>query len=100
MSFLLGKFRGRFRFSAQVPRLMRYFKNREGICMSDKLTAAIEALQEELEKQQSEVSDTKRMINGLRRRMGQPPLYLDEVEDTQSSNIRSSQFYGKPLATA
>jgi hypothetical protein len=68
--------------------------------MSEKLTAAVEALQEELQKQLSEVADTKRMINGLLRRMGQEPLYADETESVHSSTIRASQFYGKPLATA
>jgi len=68
--------------------------------MSDKLTAAVEALQEELEKQLSEAADTKRMINGLLRRMGKEPLYTDTSDDAQSSTIRADQFYGKPLATA
>ncbi|WP_353072646.1 hypothetical protein [Tunturiibacter gelidiferens] len=68
--------------------------------MSDKLSAAVEALQEELQKQLAEVDDTKRMINGLLRRMGQEALYADESNSVHSSTIRSSQFYGKPLATA
>jgi hypothetical protein len=68
--------------------------------MSDKLSAAVEALQEELQKQLAEVADTKRMINGLLRRTGQEPLYAEEIEGVQSTAIRADQFYGKPLATA
>ena len=68
--------------------------------MSDKLDAAIEVLQEDLEKQLAAVVDTKRMINGLLRRMGREPLYADEAESIQSAAIRADQFYGKPLATA
>jgi hypothetical protein len=66
--------------------------------MTDKLSAAIEALEEDLVRQETEVADTKRMINSLRRRMGLEPLYADET--AQSSTLRPDQFYGKPLATA
>lgn len=68
--------------------------------MNEKLTAAIEALQEELQLQMSAVADTKRMINGLLRRNGQDPIYEDATETAISSSIRADQFYGKPLATA
>jgi hypothetical protein len=68
--------------------------------MSDKLSAAVETLQEELQKQLSEVADTKRMINGLLRRMGREPIYAEETEEAQPTTLRADQFYGKPLATA
>ena len=68
--------------------------------MSDKISAAVETLQEELQKQLAEVAETKRMINGLLRRIGQEPAYADAAEEVQSSTIRADQFYGKPLATA
>ncbi len=68
--------------------------------MSHKLTPAIEALQEELERQLSEVAETKRTINSLLRRMGQEPIYTDDMEEARTSTIRADQFYGKPLATA
>jgi hypothetical protein len=66
--------------------------------MSDKLGAAVEALEEDLIQQEAEVADTKRMINSLRRRMGLDPLYDEAVR--ASSSIRADHFYGKPLATA
>jgi len=67
--------------------------------MSDRLSAAIEELEEHLAEQLSDVADTKKMINSLRKRMGLEPLYGDtSVESTGS--IRPDQFYGKPLATA
>jgi len=68
----------------------------------DKLTAALDVLLEQLNAQVREVSETKRTINGLRRRMGEDALFPDENEnaDTGVSAIRPDQFYGKPLATA
>jgi len=67
--------------------------------MSDRLNAAIAELEEHLSEQQTEVADTKKMINALRKRMNLEPLYTDvSVEGTGS--IRPDQYYGKPLATA
>lgn len=67
--------------------------------MSDRLSAAIEELEEHLAEQLSDVADTKKMINSLRKRMGLEPLYTDiSVEATGA--IRPDQFYGKPLANA
>ena len=42
----------------------------EGELMSEKFSAAIEELQTQLEQQQQDVADTKKMINALRKRMG------------------------------
>lgn len=67
--------------------------------MSDRLNAAIDELQEQLESQLQEVAETKRVINGLRKRANLPPLYEDVVAE-QNGNIRPDQFYGKAFATA
>jgi hypothetical protein len=68
--------------------------------MSEKLSAAVETLQEELQRQLIEVAETKRMINGLLRRMGKEPAYAEEMESVRSATIRSDQFYGKQFSTA
>jgi|SRR6185312_3508172 len=67
--------------------------------MSEKLTAAIDELQSHLDEQLQEVSETKKMINALRKRMGLDPLYND-VSVEQVGAIRPDQYYGKPLASA
>ena len=67
--------------------------------MSEKLSAAIEELEAQLEFQLREVVETKRVINNLRKRMGQDPLYEDESVESNGS-IRPDAFYGKPFATA
>lgn len=67
--------------------------------MSERLSAAIEELQERLRGQMQEVAETKKAINTLRRAMNLDPLYPDEVEQVASA-IRPDQFYGKPLSTA
>jgi hypothetical protein len=67
--------------------------------MSERLSAAIEELEQHLSDLLADAADTKKMINSLRKRMGQEPLYTDiSVEATGS--IRPDQFYGKPLANA
>lgn len=69
--------------------------------MKEKLGSAVEALTQQLEEQIREVAETKKMINSLRKRMGEAPLYADiESESVVSGVIRPDQFYGKPLATA
>jgi hypothetical protein len=67
--------------------------------MSERLLAAIAELEEHLSSQLAEVADTKKMINSLRKRMGQEPLYND-VTVEMTGSIRPDQFYGKPLAAA
>jgi len=67
--------------------------------MSERLTAAIEELEEHLATQLSDVADTKKMINQLRRRMGLDPMYSDTTVET-SGSVRPDQFYGKGVATA
>ncbi len=68
----------------------------------DKLTGALEVLLEQLNSQIREVSETKRTINGLLRRMGEAPRFPEENDaaDNGILPLRSDQFYGKPLATA
>jgi hypothetical protein len=47
-----------------------------------------------------EIAETKRMINGLRRRMGEEPLYADVEHEETTGPIRKDMYYGKPLSTA
>ena len=70
--------------------------------MSVKLIAAVEALTEELETQARAVAETKKMINALRRRMGEEPLFPDETPESVhgGAGIKAGSYYGKPLATA
>jgi hypothetical protein len=67
---------------------------------NEKLNAAIEVLQEDLEKLVREVADRKRMINSLRASMGEPPLFTDVVvEHIGAAGGRADEFYGQPLST-
>jgi hypothetical protein len=67
-----------------------------------KLIDAIEVLMAQLAEQVQEVSETKKTINSLRRRIGQEPLFPDVSPEQLggSSVIRPDQYYGRPLATA
>lgn len=67
--------------------------------MSDRLNAAIEELQSQLEDQLREVAETKKTINLLCKRAGREPLHMD-VAVEQVGSLRPDQFYGKPLSTA
>lgn len=67
--------------------------------MSDRLSAAIEELEVQLQEQQQEVANTKKLINSLLKRMGQEPRYAD-VSVEQGGAMRADEYYGKPLATA
>lgn len=67
--------------------------------MSDRLSAAIEELEAQLQEQQHEVANTKKIINSLLKRMGQEPRYAD-VSTEQGGAMRADEYYGKPLATA
>ena len=69
--------------------------------MSDKLRSAVEELVHQLEEQQGEVAETKKMINALCKRMGDKPMFADvATEGINSGPIRADQYYGKALATA
>lgn len=68
--------------------------------MDQKLSAAIEVLMEQLEEEITAVNETKKMINALRKRNGEKPLFND-VDLPRSQNIsRPDIFYGKPFSTA
>jgi hypothetical protein len=71
--------------------------------MSDKLSAAIEELQLQLQAELQRAAETKKTINALCRRMGKPALYEDvDIESSASwtGQIKPDQFYGKGLHTA
>jgi hypothetical protein len=66
----------------------------------DKLNSAVEVLLEQLEVQLQEVSDTKKTINGLCRRMGKEPMFPDaSTEQLGVGPIRPDQYFGRPLST-
>lgn len=67
--------------------------------MSDRLSAAIDELEEHLARQLAEAADTKKTINSLRKAMGLEPKYTDTTVEA-SGSIRPDQYYGKALATA
>lgn len=67
--------------------------------MSDRLSGAVEELEIQLQEQLQEVSNTKKLINSLLKRTGQPPRYPDTSVET-AGPIRKDVYYGKPLATA
>lgn len=69
--------------------------------MSDEFAATIATLQSHLQKQEDEVRSTKRLINQLCQRGGDPILYPDAEGETASpTSLRRDQFYGLPLAAA
>jgi len=67
--------------------------------MSDRLSGAVEELEAQLQEQLQEAGNTKKLINSLLKRMGQPERYTD-AGDTTIGPVRSDMYYGKPLATA
>jgi hypothetical protein len=69
--------------------------------MSDDGDRLIAKAQDKLRGLEADVLKTKEFINQLREFEGQAPLYADLAvkSDTSLSNIRSDQFYGRPLAT-
>jgi len=67
---------------------------------SHPLTSAVEALTKELEQQMQQVTETKKMINLLKRRMGEEPPFPDSAETAVYAPDRPDLYYGKPFATA
>jgi hypothetical protein len=68
--------------------------------MHDRLSPAIEALQEQLQKQLDEAAETKKAINALCRAMGKEPMYRDVTpESAAGAGLRRDRYYGRPLAT-
>src|SRR5260370_41539179 len=69
--------------------------------MSEKLRSAVEELLRQLEEQQQEVAETKKVINSLCKRLGDEPMFADVASEQDNSGpIRADQYYGKALATA
>jgi hypothetical protein len=72
--------------------------------MKAELSPAVEALRNQLQEQMADVSETKKMINSLLRRMGEDPQFPEvEVGQMQirlNGASRPDQYYGKPFATA
>lgn len=70
--------------------------------MSGHIEQTITTLQAKLREQEQEVAESKRMINSLRKLIGQPPLFADDDLRSKvgTSPIRADQFYGKGLSTA
>ena len=70
--------------------------------MKAELQPAVDALRNQLQEQMNDVTETKKMINSLLKRMGEEPEFTD-VESGQLSfrgALRPDQYYGKPFATA
>jgi hypothetical protein len=68
--------------------------------MHDRLSPAIEALQEQLQKQLDEAAETKKAINALCRAMGKEPMYRDVTPELATgATLRRDRYYGRPLAT-
>ena len=67
--------------------------------MSDRLNGAVEELEAQLKEQLQEANNTKKLINSLLKRMGQPERYTD-IDVGNIGPIRGDMYYGKPLATA
>jgi hypothetical protein len=71
--------------------------------MSDeRYSPAIEALIEEIEAQERDLSASKRMVNSLCKKAGLEPRYaeMDPESSIASLSVRSDQFYRMALATA
>jgi hypothetical protein len=68
--------------------------------MATGLNAAVDELEKDLEKQLQEVAATKKLINTLLTRQGQPARYTDIDTEPHRGAVRRDEYYGKPLATA
>lgn len=67
--------------------------------MSDRLSGAIEELELQLQEQMLEVSNTKKLINSLLKRMNEQPRYNDVAVEGVGS-MRNDEYYGKTVTTA
>ena len=72
--------------------------------MASRFQGAIDQLVEEVEAKQQEISELRRMVNFLRGKDGQPPLYPD-VDDGAGAGrglvaLRPDEYYGKSPITA
>lgn len=65
------------------------------------ISAAIDVLLDQLHRQQEEVTETKRTVNGLRRRIGEQPMFADAEEpESAPAPMRPDLYYGRPLSPA
>jgi hypothetical protein len=67
--------------------------------MSDRLSGAIEELELQLQEQELEVANTKKLINSLLKRLGEQPRYNDVATEGIGS-MRADEYYGKTVTTA
>ena len=67
--------------------------------MANKLSIAIEVLEDELREQLEKVAETKKLINQLLTRGGEPIRYHD-VSVTSSGGLRADEYYGKSVTGA
>lgn len=72
--------------------------------MKSELSPAVEALRNQLHEQMAEVSETKKMINSLLKRMGEdaefPEAEVGQLPIRLTNGSRPDLYYGKPFATA
>ncbi len=68
--------------------------------MEDKISPAIEALEQQLQRQLEDVAETKKTINALCKALGKEPMYADVApERVTAGPLRRDQYYGRPLST-
>lgn len=67
--------------------------------MDDRISPAIDALQQRLHQQILDVTETKKAINMLCKATGQEPMYRDVEPESIAGSQRRDRYYGKPLAT-
>ena len=67
--------------------------------MSNPISAAIEVLEDQLRQQLEDVAATKRLINQLLTRTGEPVRYQDVSVGT-SGGMRADEYYGKTVTGA
>jgi hypothetical protein len=66
--------------------------------MSEQVMGTIELLQSQIQKQEQEIAEKKRVINTLCPLAGIPAIYAEiESASTVSGAIRADEFYGQPL---
>jgi hypothetical protein len=67
----------------------------------DPIRAGIEVALAKLREHEILVVETKKTINGMRKLIGEPPMFpdADVAPSGQVGSFRSDQFYGQPLST-
>lgn len=67
--------------------------------MANPLSAAVDALEDQLREQLEEVASTKKLINSLLKKMNEPTRYQD-VTVGSSGGMRADEYYGKTVTGA